>query len=151
MIDPDVLLGQLVTALRANADLVALLNGQASAITAYSATYPTKVDLYAAIRDLNPPSILVAWTGTEIGQRSNGIAHQFAAYLAPRGKVAPMFLALREGTISPSGDKFKRYQLDPMVHFVDVLGCYSRQMIIGEAVFEYYEVPMRITERGVDS
>lgn len=148
MIDPDVLLGQLLAAMRENAELVALV-GQKSNITSYSPAYPAKVDMFTAVRDLNPPGVLVAWTGTDIAPRSNGISHLFSAYLAPRGKVAPLFVALREGEVS--GEKFKRYQLNQFVHFVDVLGCFSRQLIIGEALFEYFEVPMRVTERGVDS
>jgi len=151
MIDPDTLLGYLVTAMKANATLVALTGASTANITSYSANYPTKVELYTAVRDINPPGVLVAWTGTDIGARSNGISHLFSAFLAPRGKVAPMFVALREGLIGSSGVKFKRYELNTAVHYVDVLGCFSRQLIVGEAIFEYYEVPMRITERGVDS
>jgi len=151
MIDPDVLLGNLLTVLRDIPTLVTLLGSSSTNITSYSPTYPTKVDLSSAIRKVNPPGILLAWMGTSINDRSNGIEHLYSAFLVPSGKVAPVFTALREGVVTTGGEKFKRTCVTSGVHPTDVRGCLPRQIIVGEAVYEYFEIPMRITERGVDS
>lgn len=151
MIDPDVLLGNLLTVLRDIPALVALLGNSSSNITSYSPTYPTKVDLASATRKVNPPGILLAWMGTTIGDRSNGIEHNYSAFLVPNGKVAPVFAALREGVVTTGGEKFKRTCVTANVHPTDVRGCFPRQFLIGEAIYEYFEIPLRITERGVDS
>lgn len=150
MIDPDVLLGNLLTVVRDNPTLVTLLGNSSSNVTSYSPTYPTKVDLASAIHKINPPGILIAWTSTQIGDRSQKLEHLYSAFLVPNGKVAPVFTALREGVITTGGQKFKRTAVMAHTDFPDVRGCFPRQIAIGEAIFEIWEVPIRITERGVD-
>jgi hypothetical protein len=152
MQDFDTLLGQLVAALRANATLVSALGGNSSAIVQYSAEFPVASDLMTVVRNMEPPTLLVAWTETRIGDRSNRIEHFFTVYCSPLGKIATVFTALREGAISPSGTKFKRYQLSNAVHPTDVQECAVRSEPVDMYTqFEYYAIKLRITERGVDS
>lgn len=152
MTDPSLLLAKLAAALQTNTALMALVGGRDNVVT-YAHSYPTSVDLYGAIRTMTPPQILLAWTGTQCADRINGIEHQFAVYLHPTGSVAAMFTALREGTVTSEvgTGKLKLVQLTAMTHPPDVRGCFPRSIVIGDAIFEYFEVPIRITDRGVDN
>ena len=108
--------------------------------------------MFAAIQSQPEPSLLVVWVETRIGNRSNGIEHIFSAFAqpAPDGTPANIFTALREGVITSKNQKFKFAQVNSACHPSDVQGCFKKQLVIGEVVYEYHEIPIRITERGAD-
>lgn len=156
MTDPATIQTALVAALKTNTALVTLLGSSSANITSYVPTYPTAVNSYAAIQKMNPPSILVAYTGTLCNDRIAGIEHQFSIYLCPSGAVTPLFVAIREGVVTTTTTpavtgKLKLVQLTTLTHPPDIRGCYSRSIVIGEAIFEYWEIPVRVTDRGLDN
>ena len=61
MIDPAVLVENLVTLLRDIPALVTEMGGDPSRIYAYHDQYPKRVSLAYAIHQMPAPSILVAW------------------------------------------------------------------------------------------
>lgn len=73
MINPGTIADELVTLLKAIPALVTLVGGNAANIYAYHDTYPERVDLRLAVRQMPSPGVMVAWTGTQ----PSGISTQF--------------------------------------------------------------------------
>lgn len=85
MILPTVVRDALVTALRSIPGLVSQLNADAENIRAYEDVYPQNTNLAAAVHDMVPPSILVAyqtWGETEFGG-GMPIRHRLSIYVRP--------------------------------------------------------------------
>ena len=64
MIDPSVLVDNLVAMLRDIPDLVVEMDGDPERIYAYHDQYPKKVSLAHAIHQMPAPSIMAVWQGT---------------------------------------------------------------------------------------
>jgi hypothetical protein len=152
MIDPDELLEILVAALQDIPALVTLVGGEPANISAFVTDYPESTNWMAAVQQMRAPSILIRHDGTIIGDRSRHIAHQYCAYVMARGRAGVVFQAMREGVVTTGGQKMKLTQIDRSCHPPDFRGFFQRLLAIADqAVIGYYEVPIVLTERGVDN
>lgn len=150
MVDVDNLLDAIVSAMRDNSVLVGLTTG-ASSITAYHHIYPKKVSVFEEINRISPGQIMITWTNTIIAGRSNGIEHQFSAYLRPAGRIGTIFQAMRDGIVTAAGQKFKLVEIDPHCHPVNITGLSSRIVSLSDAMsLDYHEISLSVTERGAD-
>lgn len=149
MINSDTILGWIVTAMRSNATLLALLNNDPSNVIAAPFSYPDGVDLMSEVASMKPPSILVAQMGVSIEKK---LSHKFSAFLFPAGSTPEMFAALRNGTPAGSSVPFKRMQLSPQVHILEMTGWERKALVFDVSrQFEYAEAPIVITETSVDA
>lgn len=140
----------LVEAIQSIPSLLDLLEGDKGNIFEYVHSYPDSVNRLIQIQQLKAPSVMVAWTGTEINGRSREIAHQFSAYLKSKGEVDSVFYAMRNGVMN-SGRGLYLTQIDPKCHPPDLQGCYERSIFINDQLsIDYHEVPIVLTERGAD-
>lgn len=151
MINPETLLAALLATLQDIPELVTAIGGPAN-ISAYVHNYPSVQNRLLAIQDMEPPQILLAWTGTTIENRSRGLSHRFCAYLKPTGSVAAVFMALRSGVVTTGGKKFYLTRVDNSCDFPDVQGCAERIEFLDEhSAIDFHEVPIVLTERGPDN
>ena len=150
MVDVDILLDQIVMVMRNNPSLVALTSG-ASSIFAYHHIYPKKSSHFEEINRVAVGKIMVSWTSTNITGRSNGIEHQFSAYLRPSGSIGSIFMAMRDGIITSTGQKFKLSEVNPNCHPVNIVNCAFRSIFLSDAMsVDYHELSLTVTERGAD-
>lgn len=159
MVDPSDLLDAIVTALRSNAPLVALLGNLAAAesIIPYYTDYSKgATNLEQRIFDQKPNSILACWLQTRTGNFNKGeaIKHDFALYLKPTARVSAVFTSIREGVCTVPGDsaKFKHLTIDPSVNPPENVGCRARTNFISQqyGLFDFTEITFTLTERGAD-
>jgi hypothetical protein len=158
MVNPNTLIDAIVTAWKSSADVVAIL-GSASKITPYyfdmGLSSGTGVNLEQQIQNQTPGTIMVCWVGTRTGQfaKTDTIRHDMAAYLKPGGKIADLFIALREGVCTSSGMKFKLTQVDPSVRTPEEMSCKPLSRFVSQnyGIYDFAELNFTLTERGVDN
>lgn len=150
MVDVDNLLDAIVAAMRDNPALVSLTSGTSS-ISAYHHIYPKKISLFEEINRIAIGQVMIAWTGTTISGRSNGIEHQFSVYLRPANRIGTIFQAMRDGIVTASGQKFKLLEVDSHCHPVNITGLSARTVSLSDAMtLDYHEISLTVTERGAD-
>ena len=157
MVDPSVLVDNLVGMLRDIQDLVLEMDGDPERIYAYHDQYPKQSSLTHAIHQMPAPSIMAVWQGTGPGSFGGMDVwkHQVTLYLRARetfdgdpptayyrlfrlitkGVPASVDVAMLNATVHPSC-----YPMDlPMI-----------QRQTDAEGLDYFEVPITFTEIGDD-
>ncbi len=153
MIDFDALGDSIVDVIRRNSSFVQAIGGDAQKIKAYRVDYPLTTNRNDAIAELKGEGAILVFNGTDIIGRQSWITHRFSLYLMPIGPAGAAFKALRDGVVSGgTGIALKFYQFQPDGSPIDVLGIQLRPLEIrGGSTIEIYEVPIQVTETGVDN
>ncbi len=157
MINPGTLVDAIVAKLRAIPELVAELGGEASRIRAYHYRYPQQASLARAIYEMESPSILVVWRGTDPGMvgRSEVWKHRFSLYLRSRevGEAEPVtagyyrLVELLTNGVPAGGDGQRMLYtvIDPSCYPMDVPRLVAAADLEG---VDYFEVEFSLTEIG---
>ena len=157
MVDPSELIDNLVTKLRAIADLVTEMDGDATRIAAYHDQFPDKSSLAQAVHDMAAPGILIVWNGTGPGNfgRNESWKHQIAAYLRMKAEVPGdaangyyrLFRLITKGV--PAGDSVPMNYLEihPSFYPMDTP---SIERDTDAEGLDYFRVVMPFTEIGDD-
>ncbi len=156
MIDPSVLVDNLVAVLRDIQDLVLEMDGDPERIFAYHDQYPKRSSLAVAIHQMPVPAIMVAWQGTVPGTFGGMDVwkHQVTLYLRARetadSDAPPYYLLHRLITkgVPASADV-------PMCNLTVHPSCYPMDLpAIQRATdaegLDYFEMPISFTEAGDD-
>lgn len=168
MQDPILLLTEtIIPVLRSIPALVATVGDDPEQIVPYVYNYPESTEpLFSVIPRMAVPSILVAHRSTNVaGVRGNGIEHTYSCILRPNGAIGAMFVALRdgvpalirtaegeEGLTEAPPTKFKLSQIHFACRQPLVMSLVMQSMQIGDSQFEdYYDAPLVLAERGLDS
>lgn len=157
MADPDVLTAAIVTALQSISTLIAsplLANGAASILSYYPDVPEGDVNIEQTIIEQPAGSILVHWVGTRTGNfaKNDAIKHDFSISLKPRGRVAPLFVLIREGICATSGLKFKHTPVTIDVRLPEELQIINSTKFMTEryGLRDFSDITFTLTERGVD-
>lgn len=155
--DPDILTAAIVTALQSIPTLTAspLLADGANSILAYFPDVPEgDVNIEQTIIEQPAGSILVHWIGTRTGNfaKNDAVKHDFALSLKPKGRVAALFMLIREGVCTTSGLKFKHTQVTIDVRLPEELQIINSTKFMTEryGLRDFSDITFTLTERGVD-
>lgn len=158
MLDASLLVDAVVTMLRTNTDLVALLSiVEAEPIFAEYADDNRSTNFEQHIQEQHDGTLMVAWRGTRTGtfQRQEAVAHDLAIYIAPIGKVTTIFAAMLNGLCTNyAGDirKFRLQTVHPKVNPVGSINLIPQPFLINQGLAIYDMMPATFTlmEKGVD-
>jgi len=155
MIDPSVLLDNLVALLRDIPDLIAEMGGDEQRIFAYHDHYPKRASLAAAIHDMPAPSIMAAWQGTAPGAFGGFDVwrHSVTLYIRarqtfdgdPPTAYYRLFRLITKGVPASAGVPMLNVTVHPSCYPMD-LPLIQRQT--DAEGLDYFEVPMTFTEIG---
>lgn len=158
MSDPDALIDAIITALKAITTLVAsplLANGTASILPYYTDVSDGTVNLEQTIIEQPPGTLLVHWLGTRTGNfaKNEAIKHDFGISCKPKGRVSALFVLVREGTCTTSGQKFKHTQVDSNVRMPENMQLQNSTKYLTEryGLRDFSDITFTLTERGVDN
>jgi len=150
VIDTSELVGDLVTALQAIADLVTALGGDETVIFAYADSYPSDVSLAHAIHTMPAPGLMVAWQGTQPAS-FGGMdiwKHHITLFVRVTGaNYSTVFRAVAKGVPNPSTNTV------PMMNYTVHPDCYPMdlphiQRQTDAEGLDYFEIPLSFTEIG---
>lgn len=157
MIDPSLLVDNLVALLRDIPELVAEMGGDAQRIFAYHDQYPKRASLAAAIHDMPAPGIMAAWQGTTPGAFGGMEVwkHQVTLYLRaretydgdPPTAYYRLFRLITKGVPTSMGIPLMNATVHGACHPMD-LPLIQRQT--DAEGLDYFEVPLTFTEMGDD-
>jgi hypothetical protein len=157
MIDPSVLVDNLVTMLRDIPELVQEMDGAPERIYAYHDQYPKRSSLAHAIHQMPAPAIMAVWQGTAPGS-FGGVdvwKHQVTLYLRARETADGdpptayyrLFRLITKGVPAAAGV--------PMLNVTVHRSCYAMDLPMIQRQtdaegLDYFEVPITFTEIGDD-
>ncbi len=155
MIDPSVLVDNLVTMLRDIPELVQEMTGDPERIYAYHDQYPKRSSLAHAIHQMPAPAVMAAWQGTTPGS-FGGVdvwKHSVTLYLRAReaGDGDPptgyyrLFRLITKGVPASAGVEMLNATVHPSCYPMD-LPLVQRQT--DAEGLDYFEVPITFTEIG---
>ena len=157
MIDPSVLVENLVAMLRDIQDLVLEMDGDPERIYAYHDQYPKQSSLAHAIHQMPAPSIMAVWQGTGPGSFGGMDVwkHQVTLYLRaretfdgdPHTAYYRLFRLITKGVPSSAGVVMLNTTVHPSCYPMD-LPMIQRQT--DAEGLDYFEVPITFTEIGDD-
>lgn len=157
MINPALLVDNLVSLLREIEDLVVEVGGDPERIFAYHDQYPKRASIAAAITDMPAPGIMVAWQGTGPGAMGGFEVwkHHITLYLRARETFdghAPtayyrLFRLITMGVPPSSGAAMIYTAVHPNCYPMDLPAMQRTQDVEG---LDYFEIPMSFTEVGND-
>lgn len=99
MLNPELIVSTVVSAIQTIPEVLAAMNGDASRIAGFNYLYGVENTLAEAVGKLIPPAILVVWTGTGPG-RGDGMTlwkHSFNIYLRSGNMASVAFPAVPTG------------------------------------------------------
>ena len=155
MVDPSVLVDNLVGMLRDIQDLVLEMDGDPERIYAYHDQYPKQSSLAHAIHQMPAPSIMAVWQGTGPGSFGGMDVwkHQVTLFLRVGENADPsayyaLFRLITKGTPVTTGDI-------QMINLTIHTSCYPMdlpqiQRQTDAEGLDYFEVPLSFTEIGDD-
>ena len=157
MVDPSVLVDNLVGMLRDIQDLVLEMDGDPERIYAYHDQYPKQASLAHAIHQMPAPSIMAVWQGTGPGSFGGMDVwkHQVTLYLRaretfdgdPPTAYYRLFRLITKGVPSSAGVVMLNTTVHPSCYPMD-LPMIQRQT--DAEGLDYFEVPITFTEIGDD-
>ncbi len=160
MEDPDVLVAAIVASLQSIVTLIAsplLTNGAASILAYYPDVPEGDVNIEQTIIEQPAGTIMVHWVGTRTGNfaKNDAIKHDFSISLKPKGRVAPLFVLIREGicTVSANpGEPFKHTQVTLGVRLPEEFQIVNSTKFMTEryGLRDFSDITFTLTERGVD-
>ena len=155
MIDPAVLVNNLVALLRDIPELVTELDGDAERIYAYHDQYPKFASLARAIHEMPTPSVMAVWQGTQPGSFGGMDAwnHQVTLYLRaretfdgdPPTAYYRLFRLITKGVPATADVPMLNVTVHPSCYPMD-LPLIQRQT--DAEGLDYFEVPITFTEAG---
>ncbi len=154
MIDPSVLVNNLVAALRDIPDLVAEMDDDPERIYAYHDAYPRLVSLAQAIHGMPAPSIMAVWQGTQPGSFSGMDVwkHQITLFLRAGERASAsatpyyrLFRLITKGVPTASGQPMLNSTIHPNCYPMD-LPLIQRQT--DAEGLDHFEMPLQFTEIG---
>jgi hypothetical protein len=150
MISPDTIRANFVEALRSISSLVALLGNDADNIEEY--VEEENGDLFATIRKLEPPKLLVAHQGTGLsGGQMSVWRHDFALILRPSSSAGAIFAEIVNGIPSGSSLPMLNHPVHAKYHQMAVPTSLRRSIPVTEATsFDYWEILTNFTSKGFD-
>jgi hypothetical protein len=148
MLDWSTIQTGIVNALRDIPALVVLVGGITTNIFAYEDEYPVRVDVFSAIDQMQPPSVMVVWQGTEPGDFNDARPwkHKFSLILMPDGKIATMAKTIIDGVVTSSGSRFIEHLVVAAVDPSDTPLLQRQTVDIGDSTMQYYEISLSYTE-----
>lgn len=157
MIDPSVLVDNLVAMLQDIPDLVEEMGGDATRIYAYHDAYPARTSLSHAIHQMPAPSVMVAWMGTAPGTLGTVEVwkHHVTGFLRapestpgdPPAAYYRLFKLVVKGKPTSSAQKMLYADVHPSCQPMD-LPMVERQT--DAEGLDYFQIPMTFTEIGDD-
>lgn len=157
MIDPSVLVDNLVAMLRDIQDLVLDMDGDPERIYAYHDQYPKRSSLAHAIHQMPSPSIMAVWQGTVPGTFGGFDVwkHQVTLYLRaretfdgdPPTAYYRLFRLITKGVPASAGVAMLNATVHPSCYPMDVPAIQRQTDAEG---LDYFEVPITFTEIGDD-
>ena len=154
MLDPDIVLGLVVTAFQSNPSLVAALGGSPAAITGHYFAYGQDNALTRSIEQMPSGAILIAYTAMLWGQAQIDPAwkHQFKVFIRPTNQGATpqhlWWLAMHGAITAPvAAPRFSDAALLPSLSLPDNMNMGYRED--GEGM-DFFECQLTIPERGDD-
>ncbi len=157
MIDPSVLVDNLVDLLRDIPELVAEVAGDEERVFAYHDQYPKRSSLANAIHQMPAPSVMAVWQGTAPGSFSSAEVwkHQVTLYLRaretfdgdPPTAYYRLFRLITKGVPASAAVPMLNATVHPSCHPMD-LPLIQRQT--DAEGLDYFEVPITFTEIGDD-
>lgn len=158
MIDPSVLIDNLVDLLRSIPDLVKEMNGERERIYAYHDEYPRHVSLAVAIHQMPTPSIMAAWQGTGPGRfgEVDVWEHHVTLYLragepaeaaAPPAAYYRLFRLITKGVPADSETPMLYTTVHPSCQSMEVPSIERQADAEG---LDYFEAPLIFKEIGDD-
>ena len=157
MANPDSLIDAIVTALQSISALTSstlLAAGPASILPYYTDVTDGTVNVEQAIIEQHPGTLIVHWLGTRTGvfAKQDAIKHDFSISCKPIGRVATLFVLIRDGLCTSSGMKFKHTQLDDSVNLPEDMQLQNSTKYLTEryGLRDFSDINFTLTERGVD-
>jgi hypothetical protein len=157
MIDPSVLVDNLVAMLRDIQDLVLEMDGDPERIFAYHDQYPKRSSLAYAIHQMPAPSVMAVWQGTVPGAFGGFDVwkHQVTLYLRARETFAGdpptayyrLFRLITKGVPASAGIAMLNATVHPSCYPMDLPTIQRQTDAEG---LDYFEVPITFTEIGDD-
>jgi hypothetical protein len=157
MVDPDTLIDNIVTTLRSCTALVSLLDGRTDNIIPRYLSYDEgQANIEGEQIEQPFGTIMVFWRGTRTGNfnRMESIKHDFGISIKPKGRVAAMFVAIREAECTtPEMRKFKLIQVNTAVRTPEDMQCVPAGQFVaqGYGLYDSGIITFTLTERGVDN
>ena len=158
MQDPNDLIDAIVEVQKTNTDLVALLENNADNILPLYLDYSRgSENTLQSIVEQKPGTLLVYWIGTRTTQfnKRETIKHDFEVSIRNKGKVAPIFVAFREGIATSGSDsrKFKFLQVTTDVYPPEDMSFDVNTQVISRnfGLFDFAKIKLTLTERGLDN
>ena len=155
MIDPSVLVDNLVALLRDIPELVLEMDGEPERIYAYHDQYPKRSSLAHAIHQMPAPSIMAVWQGTVPGSFGSVDVwkHQVTLYLRaretfdgdPPTAYYRLFRLITKGEPASAGVAMLNATVHPSCYPMDLPSIQRQTDAEG---LDYFEVPMTFTETG---
>ena len=154
MLNPADLLTAVVARLRDIPELVAVLDGDANNIYAYSDAFPTAANFREALIIQRRPSIMVMWqeTGPGAWAKNEVWKHRFSLFIAASNGISPFALMqlLVSGVPAALGVRMLNAQIHASVLPMDTPR-FSRGFLVTDvtgSTLDYYEMSLTLTERG---
>ena len=157
MIDPSVLVENLVAMLREIEDLVLEMEGDPERIYAYHDQYPKRSSLVHAIHQMPAPSIMAVWQGTGPGSFGGMDVwkHQVTLYLRaretfdgdPPTAYYRLFRLITKGVPASADVAMLNATVHPSCYPMDLPTIQRQTDAEG---LDYFEVPITFTEIGDD-
>ncbi len=157
MIDPSVLVDNLVAMLREIPELVQEMTGDPVRIYAYHDQYPKRSSLAHAIHQMPAPAVMAAWQGTTPGSLG-GVdvwKHQVTLYLRARESDESdlptgyyrLFRLITKGVPASAGVEMLNATVHPSCYPMDLPTIQRQTDAEG---LDYFEVVTSLTEAGDD-
>lgn len=144
MIDPQTLLGLIVTKLKTIPALVTELGNDATAIRGFIDSYPAKTSLDLEIETAEVPSIIVAYQGTSPGVINRREAWRHSYVISMR-VANPMkcFQLIANATLF--------FEFSPDVFRMETPTCQRQRLLLSEQplrFLDYFQISLSLTEKG---
>jgi hypothetical protein len=151
LISGSTLRANLVAAMRTIGPLVNLVNGDVDNIIEYK---PESMgnDLFATIAKLNPPRVLVIFSGMTNAARQELFKQNFRLVLRLRGDPNEFLSQFVDGVPSGSGGlKLLYHEIHTLYHSMNTPSMDLRSIpLSAESSFDYWEITTSFTSKGVD-